>query len=187
MSMTVLLRQLEEIVKFKNRFTEKRGIEEFVLCFGERDWVNEPFTDEEKEFLSPMLNYSERFFLNNHAFSNSLFLYDHLVDEGFEVKYYEGYAMNEEVKIPFFHSWVTVEGKIIDLTWVDYENNKEDIRRILYGNNEYYLNENVYIGVEIKQDHIDEYRDSYSGSFLEDHGNGYPLLLNYRKNIRLCL
>ena len=179
----MLIPQLEQIVGFKNKYTQIRGIEEFVLLFGDREWNEDPFTGEEKTAIDPFIK-MDFFLFNNHAFSNSRFVYDHLRDDGCDVKYYEGYACSRDLQFPFFHSWITIGGKILDLTWVDPKDNNIDIRSILYNRK---ISPHMYIGVEIKGDHIDKYGETCSGSFLEDYGNDFPLLKNYRKNLRLCL
>jgi len=88
------------------------SMEEYIAEEGTTH-ASAPLTDDELEIVLDAVDASGKRFMQKQCFSNGqlLALYDptgHLV-------YTEGYAVGRT--IPMLHGWVTINGKVVDLTW----------------------------------------------------------------------
>lgn len=93
--------------------------------------------------------------------------------EGFA--YFEGYAAGI---IPVNHAWVGFQGKAIDVTWRELEDNRpSSIETVLSRIRENVL-KSAYMGIEVPLAYLHkiQLRDRCYSSALDDWGHGFPVL-----------
>jgi hypothetical protein len=75
--------------------------------------------------------------------------------------YYEGIATHDTP--PESHAWVTINGKLVDVTWSAYGVLPET---------------SSYIGIEIPRQYLIEYlmKTKITGPFVDDYRAGWPIL-----------
>jgi hypothetical protein len=87
-------------------------MEEYVVEAG-TNHASEPLTADELEIVLAAVDATRKRFQIKQCFSNGQLLA--LFDPSGELVYTEGYAVGRS--IPMLHGWVTINGKVIDLTW----------------------------------------------------------------------
>jgi hypothetical protein len=91
-----------------------------------------------------------------------------LSDNTGKIKYCEGFALKI---IPTNHAWIELNGKVIDVTWTDKEDN------VFLGT---FPDDMAYLGFNMDKPSIREkqFRTSMACSFLDDYMEDYKLLKN---------
>jgi len=157
-----------------------KSYEAFVLAHG-RTYESAPLTDREREHVQRLLDAHRacwpRGFEYNHCFVNSQELMSR--DKTGKVVYVEGYVWAYGDRLPpVHHGWLTLHGKVIDMTVVTRAIARPD--RLppeplqVHGE----LQERAYFGVPFLRSHF-KFRRSLNrgrGSLLDDAEAGYPLL-----------
>ncbi len=136
-----------------------------------------PLTDSELEDLELLIEYTSEMcdFLQKECFHNAQMLIraeDRIrSDLTHDIQYFEGYFIRDELLIPVHHGWITINGKVIDLTI-----QQEDIQAPIDG----FENRTVgefsdsvgYIGIKIdKQDILDRIESSSETHTILDDWN----------------
>jgi hypothetical protein len=104
------------------------GTEDYILDRGVDQTLSEPLTDEELDTLYFVLNSSGRFMQKQCFYNAQMVVLYHP-----EFRYVEGYAQGRAI-IPVHHAWLTLNGKLIDLTWrTDKSNHKGRLRDRIFG------------------------------------------------------
>jgi len=106
------------------------GMEHFVLERGEAH-KSEPLTAEEMEIVIAAVDTSGTRFKMKECFYNAQLLA--LYDPSTELVYHEGYAAGL-AGVPMLHGWVTINGKVVDVTWrLDKRRSKGRLRDRIFG------------------------------------------------------
>lgn len=89
----------------------------------------------------------------------------------FDLDYYEGYALSDEWLIPINHGWLSLNGKVVDLTLTDQDTQNTDIPKIvgrIIGKIPQHM---VYIGIPIEMDDVLEriQIDGQTHTILDDY------------------
>lgn len=108
---------LKQLVAFRRTMKKPEGfnyccIEDYVLDRGVEALASEPLTEDEATILWRAAGGSR--FKQKECFYNAQRLCLH--DLTGELQYQEGYAIGS-AGFPVHHGWVTINGKVIDLTW----------------------------------------------------------------------
>jgi hypothetical protein len=141
---------------------------------------SQPLTDSEIEDMELLVDYTSKIcnFQQKECFHNAQMLV-HTEDSvssdlSNEIKYFEGYFIRESLLIPIHHGWVTINGKVIDLTI-----RQDSVESPLDGFEDRTLGEFAddvgYIGIEIdKQDVVDRIDlESETHTILDDWNPKY--------------
>jgi hypothetical protein len=103
--------------------------------------------------------------LPSHCFGNAINLAATVAD----MRYVEGYAINDIVGLPIHHAWVTRgDGIAIDVTWGAFDNATERQLAPLPGA--------AYLGVEFHFGRADDATWNGDATVLDDWRRDYPLL-----------
>jgi hypothetical protein len=103
--------------RFKPESTSYAGAEDYVLDRGTVFDAQTPLTAEEEAYIRDVIAGTRCDFLVRECFGNAQQLV--LADMAFGdaiLRYCEGYASGK-VGFPVHHGWVTLNGKVIDMTW----------------------------------------------------------------------
>jgi len=90
------------------------GGEDYTLDRGRAFDCSTPLTGEETDYVLDVIERSWCDFETKACFGNAQRLY--LTDNGERLRYCEGYAAGA-AGFPMLHAWVTINDKVIDLTW----------------------------------------------------------------------
>jgi len=176
-----MLSYLRHMVEFRATIPTPDGfnyncIEDYVL---DRSTLAESalLTEEEATILWEAVDRRCARYMQKQCFYNAQLLV--LADESDQLQYSEGYASGRAI-IPVHHGWVTINGKVIDLTWrTDKPNHLGRLRNRVIG----VIPEGwEYRGVQFPKSKIAT-RIIKSGSavaFLGDYQNDFPRLREER-------
>jgi len=150
------------------------GTEDYVFDRGVDQTLSLPLTEDEHESLFRTISSGHRF-MQKQCFHNAQLL----ALENPDLQYVEGYAQGNAI-IPVHHAWLSLNGKLIDLTWrTDKPNHKGRLsNRILGAIPDGWC----YRGVSFDTDLIRE-RIIDSGetrALIGDYTRGFPLFQQER-------
>jgi len=152
------------------------GTEDYLLDRG-RAFKSAPLTDEERTVLFKAIDSLRRRFQLGACFYNAQTVL--AFDDARALVYCEGYACGP-AGMPVLHAWLTINDKVVDLTWrTEKPNHRGRLRDRILGE----VPEGwVYFGVQIPRDTvvIRLIETGMSASFLEDWKGGYPLFREER-------
>lgn len=153
-------------------------MEDYVLQNG-RLYESQPLTDEELGWLFKLIN-GKRFAVKQCYYNSQLFLMDaKFHDHEHELRYVEGYSIGV---IPVQHGWLTLNGKVIDLTMRLQEKLKRQspVCRNRLGNRVLgeFPADREYFGVIFDTDHVcqEMVSSGTARSLIDDWENQWPLL-----------
>lgn len=143
------------------------GLEDYLLDRGTSEWTDEPLTQEEAGYLAEVTD--RRSFQLKQCFYNSQML----AVETQRLQYYEGYAVGMS-PLPVHHAWLSLNGKIIDLTWRS-KTGERVVGRLLPGW--------AYIGVGFTADEVYQHLSTYeeASSLILDWRAKFPALRGPRR------
>jgi len=90
------------------------------------EFESQQLTPKEKKFLEGIIHITSCEFAQKQCFHNSQMVIlstDSLPNTGFEIKYFEGFVLSDRLLMPIHHGWLTLNGKLIDLTLTQDEYN----------------------------------------------------------------
>jgi hypothetical protein len=146
------------------------GSEDFVLDQG-TTFASEPLTEDD---LGVLLNAIAccpvgRFQMKNCYYNSQMVV---LTDHTGQLEYTEGYAIGRSIPCP--HGWITINGKVIDLTWrTERPNHKGRLRDRIFG----VLPEHwTYIGVPFDTKYVRTRLTKHgeAASLIDDWKEDYP-------------
>jgi len=131
---------LQRMVAFKQAFTSRKlpegwhymGTDDFILDRGVNFESNSLTPEELDILLAAVDNCSVGRFMQQQCFYNSQMLV--LGDYSDQLKYTEGYGCSGQSILPMHHGWVTLNDKVIDLTWrTEKPNHKGRLTNRIFG------------------------------------------------------
>ncbi len=180
-----LLQRAELTEKLNSR--EMLSQERYVLNNGVKMTSSEPLTEEQYLFLRNMSNTIKC--LPKECFYNAQMI-TFTEFSGLDtnrVQYYEGYVWTGRGIMPVLHAWVTIDGKIADVTlstdpesaqrFFDGEPPQEDLKDRVLGE----IPEGwEYLGVPMKSEYIVSMmlKNMEARSLIDNWQDGWPLLTN---------
>lgn len=135
-----------------------------------------PLTDDELITLLRAIDLTRMRFQYKQCFYNSQMVAAH--DPTRTLCYCEGYAIGRSIQC--HHAWLTINGKVVDLTWrTPKPNHKGRLRDRIFG---VWPEHWQYIGIEFDTIAVLErmFGTGEVGSFIDDWKNGHPLLQQER-------
>ncbi len=155
-----------------------RCMEEYVLQNGEF-YESQPLTDDELKWLFEIIG-TQRFAVKQCYYNSQILLMNTVfLDNRHELRYVEGYAMGI---IPIPHGWLTLNGKVVDLTMRLRENLKRkspvNRKRLMDRALGEFPEEFEYCGVTFETKHVQQeiVRTGLARTLIDDWENQWPLL-----------
>jgi hypothetical protein len=151
------------------------GTEDYVFDRGVDQTLSVPLTEDERLSLFRSIDCSGHRFMQKQCFHNAQLL---ALDNP-DLQYVEGYAQGNAI-MPVHHAWLTLNGKLIDLTWrTDKPNHQGRLSNRILG----VIPEGwQYRGITFSADEIRE-RIVNSGetrAFIGDYTRSFPLFRQER-------
>lgn len=158
---------LKDYLEQERRMVGEKSFAGALLRKGRRYGPEELTKDERQVVLASAKLYRHDFKLKQCFFNSQMLV---LYDRTNQLQYVEGYASKI---FPVLHAWVTINDKVIDLTWRHEGKESRRFEKRIWGDNfdwEYY-------GMVIDKKYIREaFENGCAKSFLDDPENGWPLL-----------
>jgi len=156
------------------------NIQDYVLDNGKTQVVSEPLSDQEYEALMGCIDRVGIRFEMRQCFHNSQLACIYSKPGPNQLKYTEGFAIGRS-GFPTHHAWLTVNGKVIDLTWrTKHQNHKGRLRDRIFGviPDGWY-----YMGVDFPtKDVVSRCAETEeTRAFLGDWTRSYPYLCQPRR------
>lgn len=153
------------------------SFERFVLDHG-RAYESKKLTAQEKRLLEPAVTESRRIFKKFEprlCFSNSQRLWGN--DDSKSLIYVEGFAWTHSLR-PVLHGWVTINGKVIDVTLPPTNRREAKLPEPVQVLGEF--EDRSYFGVPFLRSYVEKRLNITGGygSLLDDEEHEYPLLRN---------
>jgi len=147
--------------------------EDYVLDRG-RLYESSRLTEDEEKSLMGVIGEYGRPFKQRECFYNAQMLV--LTDHTKTLRFAEGFAVGV---IPVHHAWVTLNGKVVDLTWRVKGRRKGGYNDRIIG---VIPNDRAYYGVEFDTETVREVvlQTEMSHSFLQDYRSGYAIFKEER-------
>jgi hypothetical protein len=163
-------RQLDRLNRRKARPLQCYSTYGYVAAKG-KPYRSEPLTDAERAHLFNVIDQSCRRFPIKQCFYNSQMVA--VTDKTNQLKYVEGFVADPRVPIPIHHGWLTLNGKVIDLTLRRTRRGKGRLRDRAIGT----FGDRQYVGVEFSKDYVLRYMldTGQAGTLIDDYERGYPL------------
>lgn len=151
------------------------GAEDFVLDRG-RLYESASLTEDEWKFLFGVIETYRRPFKQGECFYNAQLLA--LEDHTKTLRYAEGYGVGV---IPVLHAWVTLHGKVVDLTWRVKGRKRGKYNDRIIG---VIPDDRAYYGVEFDTEVVREaiLRTQVTSPLLEDYRSDYAMFKQERVN-----
>jgi len=173
------------MVEMRKRMQEKMhsgyaywSMEDYALQNGE-SFISQPLTDDEIKWIFKIIG-GQRFAVKQCFYNSQTLLMSAMFhDFRHELRYVEGYANSV---IPIQHGWLTINGKVVDLTMRMQENlkrrspvHRNRLRNRVLGE---FPEDREYFGVTFSTDHVRQemVTSGLARALIDDWQNQWPLL-----------
>ncbi|UCC74968.1 MAG: GNAT family N-acetyltransferase [Gemmatimonadota bacterium] len=165
-------RQLDKLNKMKVRPLKCYGPHGYVAAKG-KTYRSAKLTDDERAHLFSILDQRCRRFQLGACYYNAMITA--LDDPTEQLKYVEGYAIRDGIPMPIHHGWLTINNKVVDLTWrLRTPRRRGRLRNRMIGE---FVEGLQYVGVEFPTSQVRRYvvETGVGDSIIDDWRRGWPL------------
>ena len=152
------------------------GMEDFVLDRGTA-FKSQRLTESEMDIVFDAIKDSEVKCRQKECFYNAQILAT--TDKTQSLQYVEGFACGRGL-IPVAHAWLSLNGKVVDVTWAPDEHEDATFNRVLGEFPEGWVYMGVPMDLDVVKMQIVDKREC--SSIILDYQNQFPLLRIQRKN-----